>query len=107
MISLFLALCTLNVQGSALVYAKVYYAHEDPEHHGQRYSFITPPLHVTDATVEVVFEGHPTGVEWYYISSVGETHTLVKTCGEVNPIYPLIFADGFETGDLTQWKEPS
>jgi hypothetical protein len=111
MISLLLAValsCPAVVVGSVEIYAKVYYLHADPSSPGLRYTVTSNVLIITNDTVYIHAEGNPVAAEWYsrpygVVTKAG--FELVKTCGEVpDPIYPFIFANGFEAGDADAWS---
>jgi hypothetical protein len=68
---------------------------------GIRYTYtagpVIVPLAATVRPSEV--EGEPIGYEWWVDGMV------VKSCGDTDRAYTLIFSDGFESGDLRAWME--
>ena len=102
--------CPATVTGSVEIYAKAYYLHEDPGNLGYRYTFTTDVEIHTNETVYAHAEGHSVAVEWYsrpygIVTKAETSFELAKTCGEVpDPVFPFIFADGFESGDTRAWS---
>ena len=102
--------CQATVTGSVEIYAVAYYLHEDPANPGHRYTFTTGVEVHTNETVYAEAEGIPVAIEWYSrpyggISKAEAEFELGITCGEVpDPVFPFIFSDGFESGDLGAWE---
>ena len=99
--------CPLTVtEGVATIYAEVIYAHEDPANPGWRYTYTTEAQVITEGhTAHLQAEGHPIGCEWYYQQpEFQKAKVLIKQCGDTRRVFPNIFADGFESGDVLKWS---
>jgi hypothetical protein len=99
--------CPLTVQGQADVFAVVYYAHEDRNSHGYRYTASTPLKEVWNSTANLTCQGHEIGAEWWWIPpTLPLVPMSVKQCGDLEKVfaYPPFFEDGFETGDTSAWS---
>jgi len=103
--------CPATVIGTVEIYAVAYYLHEDPNHLGYRYLDTSPPQIVTDTTVYAHAEGVPVAIEWYsrpygVVTKEADEFTLAKTCGIVpDPVFPVIFTNGFDGGSTTAWSQ--
>jgi len=96
--------CPVFIGTPEYVYAKVYYLHENPR--GLRWVYTTPVSIESYRYIIPNIQGHPVAFEWWTRTSTAVPFTLKKLCGEVpDPVYPLIFKDGFESGDLEAWSE--
>ena len=108
MIWLLLALecsLTLSSEFPVSVYMTAIYAHEAAPQ--VRYYYETNPMILMPGhtATPCPCEGTPIGFEWYVIPPEFSKATMdaVKSCGDTSLVYPLIFADGFETGTLERW----
>jgi hypothetical protein len=91
--------CTLTVPRGSTVRLVAWYAHEWPRGlHWRSEDTWTNSL-VPVLTVRPSCEGHPIGYQWYLDDA------LAKTCGVIPPPRWVLFADGFETGDTSQWSD--
>jgi hypothetical protein len=104
--------CPATVVGSWEVFLRAYYLHENPP--GLRWIYTSPTITVTDTTLELTnIEGIPVAYVWWTRPHGGLTKddtefTPAKTCGTVpDPVFPFIFSDGFEGGNLGAWSSSS
>ena len=96
--------CPMFVGLPEQMYAKVYYLHEEPR--GLRYVFTTPVSTEAFRLVRMRAQGEPVAIEYWSRVSDNESFTLKKLCGTVpDPVFPLIFSDGFESGTTSVWNE--
>lgn len=94
--------CELRLGSSKMVYLIVTYAHESPTTSNIRYRVITGSQLISPGQVvrPCPCQGHPIGFAWHD----ARTDDLLLKCGDVRQGFgPLIFADGFETGDTSKW----
>ena len=92
--------CALPVSSGAEVYLVAYYLHESNVQ-GVRYSHQTEPASVAPGAIisPCPCQGHPVGFKWYTSWGV-----LLKTCGDTSTRHWHIFSDGFESGNLEEWR---
>ena len=94
--------CYLPVGLPKQVYAKIYYLHENPK--GLRYVLTTPVGVAQYELVRTNPEGHPVAIEYWTRTGTTGPFVLEKVCGEVpGSVFPLVFKEGFEGGDLEAW----
>lgn len=98
--------CPVSLIGTARLYVVAYYLHETPPK--LRYIYQTESRVWSEVVAVGVgnIEGYPVAFEWWAEPDgvVTKTMELVKTCGTVpDPAFPLIFADGFESGTPAAW----
>jgi hypothetical protein len=99
--------CQVTVEGSVEMYVVGYWGHQQPDTHYRRI-YQTDVAIFTNTIVGVEYDGTPLAIEWYsrpYGIVTKNSFELVKTCGTVpSRIFPLIFQDGFETGNTDAWS---
>lgn len=93
--------CILTTPSTGTYQLFASYLHEDEEEHGLRWVSkpkVTVPFGVTLRPCPC--EGIPVGFRW--VSSLIGT---IKECGDTGTVFPFIFSDGFESGNLEAWNE--
>jgi hypothetical protein len=91
--------CILHMIGPGRVFLVAIYSHEK---NGARYTYEVYPKdvpigHYRGDPSDV--EGEPVGYEWWDANGT----RLLKSCGDAGRVFPMIFSDGFETGDTSRW----
>lgn len=95
--------CTIELDSPTEIYAVAYFVHENPADPGNRFMFTSPPI-ITASGPELDLDGYPVAFEIFTRSAPDAEFELAKVCGEIpDPIYPNIFASGFETGTVLDW----
>ena len=97
--------CPIDITGTVEIYLVAYYLHEDPASPGLRYRYTSSPIIVNETqNPTITAEGFPVAFEVFTAAEPPAEFVLATTCGTVpDPVFPFIFDDGFETGNVNRW----